>query len=131
MNQENKPLTHRQRLAITEILGSPSLEEARRRVKAAKGTFYGWLKDATFQTELKCQREAVVGQAFNRLKSGLVQAVDKLLELLAVEDKPGIQLRAAQTLLDQGIKVVELQELESRLGALEEEIADKRGRGWR
>ena len=131
MNQENKPLTHRQQLAIAEILSSPSLEEARRRIKAAKGTFYGWLKDVTFPAELKRQREDLVEQAFNRLKSGLVQAVDKLLALLAVEDKPGIQLRAAQTLLDQGIKAVELQELESRLGVLEEEIAAKRERGWR
>ena len=123
MNQvepiDNGDLTHRQQLAIAEILASPSLEEARRRIKAAKGTFYGWMKDQRFQAELTHQRQAVVDEAFNRLKGGLTQAVDKLLELLQAEGQPSLQLRAAQTILDHGIKTLELRELEQRLEALE------------
>ena len=73
----------------------------------------------------------LVEQALNRLKSGLVQAVDKLLVLLALEDKPNVQLRAAQTLLDQGIKAVELQDLAQRVEELERAISSQGGRPWR
>lgn len=112
-------------------MASPSLEEARRRVRAAKGTFYGWLKDTVFQTELKRQREALVKQVFNRLKASLNPAIDKLLALLETQGNPNIQLRAAQILLDNGIKAVELHDHEHRLEALEETVATHRGRAWR
>ncbi len=112
-------LSHRQQLTIAEILANPTLEEARRHVRAGKATFYGWLKDPAFKAELVSQREAVVQQALDRLKGGMTQAADKLLELLQVEGQPGVQLRAAQTILDHGIKVIELQELEQRIEALE------------
>ncbi len=112
-------LTHRQQLAIAEILASPSLEEARRRLKAGKDTFYGWTKEVAFQAELTRRRQALVDHAFDRLKSGLTQAVDKLFQLLSVEGQPGIQLRAAQTLLDTGLKALDLHDFERRLAALE------------
>ncbi len=132
MNAEPKAeLTHQQHLAIAEILTASNLEEARRRIKIAKGTLYKWLHDPAFQTELRRQRQAAVDCTFERLKAGLTQAVDKLLELLQADDLPGIQLRAAQTLLDQGIKAIELQELESRLETLEQEVATHRGHRWR
>ncbi len=120
MAQAEDQLTHRQHLAIAEILASPSLEEARRRLKAGKDTFYGWLKGPAFKTELERQRRAIVDQAFNRLRAGLVQATDKLLELLQAGEQPSIQLRAAQTLLDHGLKAVELQDVADRLQTLEQ-----------
>lgn len=120
-------LTQRQHLAIAEILTSPSLEEARRRIQAAKGTFYGWLKEPVFQVELKRQREILVEQAFERLQGGLCQAVDKLRELLNV-GQTSIQLRSAQTLLDHGLKVRALQDLEGRIAALEQRLSDSTGR---
>ena len=123
-------LTARQQLAITEILASRSLEEARRRIRASKGTLYGWLKDPIFQAELVRQRRAAVEQAFERLKAGLTQAVDKLLELLRAEGQPGIQLRAAQALLDHGLKAVELQDLARRVEELEK-VVNLGGRQWR
>ncbi len=124
-------LSHRQQLAVATILASPSLEEARRRIKAAKGTFYGWMKEPAFTAELVRQREAVVQQAFDRLKGSMTQAVEKLLQLLNVEGQLGIQLRAAQTLLDTGLKVVEHQDLEQRIEALEAHLASQRTRRWR
>ena len=126
---DNGSLTHRQQLAIAQILASPSLEEARRRVRAAKGTFYGWMKDPTFKAELVHQREAVVQQVFDRLKGGMTQAVEKLLRLLEADGQLGIQLRAAQTLLDMGLKAVEHQALEQRVEVLEAHLERQGTRG--
>jgi hypothetical protein len=130
MNASADTLTPRQELVITELLSSPSVEESCRRAKVAKATVYGWLKNPAFQAELKRQREALVDEALNRLKAALIQAVATLTGLLEAEGKPAIQLRAAQTLLDQGIKAVELQDLASRIEALEQEVASHRGSRW-
>ena len=99
-------------------------------MRASKGTFYGWLKDPVFQTELARQRQAVVEQVFERLKAGLTHAVNKLLELLQTEGQPGIQLRAALGLLDHGLKAVELQDLAQRVEELEKAVNHGAGQ-WR
>ena len=130
MNASAEPLSHRQQLVIAELLSSPSVEEACRRANVSKATVYGWLKEPMFLAELKRQREAVVEQAFERLKAGLTQAVDRLLVLLASEQE-SIQLRSAEVLLTHGIRALEHQELERRVEVLEREILRTEGRRWR
>lgn len=120
-NTTCRPLTARQQLAVVEILSSRSLEEARKRVRAAKGTFYGWLRDPTFQQELSRQKQALVHQAVNRLRFGIGQATEKLLALLD-NGRPSVQLRSAQTILDYGFKAVEMEDIESRLAAIEAKL---------
>ena len=120
-------LSARQERAIVEILAAPSLEEARRRVRASKCAFYGWLKDAAFQAELKRRRVAVVSDAIERLQAGMTKAVVKLLSLMD-NGREQTQLRSAQTILDQGLKAKELEELEERLSALESVVLQRRGR---
>ena len=123
-------LTRRQRAVLPYLLTAQSLEEGCRKARVSKTTVYAWLKEPDFQAELKRLRQALVDEAFERLKAGMTQAVDKLLELLQAEGQLGIQLRAAQTLLDHGIKVIELQELEARLETLEEQLLNHRGNRW-
>ncbi len=128
MNAEPEAqLSARQERAIVEILAAPSLEEARRRVHASKCAFYGWLKDAAFQAELKRRRVAVVSDAIERLRAGMAKAVAKLLSLMD-NGREQTQLRSAQTILDQGLKAKELEELEERLSALESVVLQRRGR---
>ena len=117
--QESETLTRRQRAVLPYLIAAPSLEEGCRKARVSKTTIYTWLKQPGFQTELKRLRQALVDEAIEQLRSGLSLAVNKLLRLLEVDGQPGLQLRAAQTLLDQGIKVIELQELERRIEALE------------
>lgn len=121
MDNHDSNLTSRQQFAILEILSSPSYEEARRRIKVAKGTLYDWLKTPAFQAELSRQRKEMIDQAKDRLKYGMTKAVDRLMELL--EDRQAsIQLRAAQAILEHGFKAIEQQEIEQRLKELEERI---------
>ncbi len=105
---EEESLTVRQERAILAILSTRSLEEARRCVQAAKGTFYKWLKEPAFQAALTRKRKELVTDAFEKLKDGWVvtQAVNELLELM--QDKAGddgVRLRAAKTLLERGLSV--------------------------
>ena len=126
--QESETLTRRQRAVLPFLIAAPSLEEGCRKAHVSKTTVYTWLKEPGFQAELKRLREALVDEAFERLKVGLTQAVDKLLELLQTDGQPGIQLRAAQALLDHGLKAVELQDLTRRLESLEQTILAQQNR---
>ncbi len=63
-------LTNRQRATIPHLIGTRSLEEARRKARVAKATFYGWLKEEAFQEELKRHQSQVVTEALERLKAG-------------------------------------------------------------
>ncbi len=103
---EGHPLTTRQELAIAAMLSSRSHEEARRRVRAAKGTFYGWLKQPAFQAELARRRTELIETLHENLKDGWVttQAVEKLRDLMYWGDH-AIQLWAAKALLDRGSRV--------------------------
>ncbi len=125
----SETLTRRQRAVLPYLITAPSLEEACRKARVSKTTVYAWLKEPAFQAELTRQRQAVAEQAFNRLKGGMTQAVDELLELLQMKAQPGIQLRAAQILLDCGLKVVAHQALEQRVEALEAHLERRGTRG--
>ena len=125
--QESETLTRRQRAVLPYLITTPSLEEGCRKARVSKTTVYAWLKEPDFQAELKRLRQALVDEAFDRLKVGLIEATNKLLELLQAKGQLGIQLRAAQTLLDHGIKVTELQEQEARIEALEEQALNHKG----
>jgi len=122
-------LTRRQRVVLPYLITTSSLEEGCRKARVSKTTVYAWLKEPGFQAELKRLRQALLDEAFDRLKAGMTQAVDKLLSLLETDGQLGIQLRAAQTLLDHGIKAVELQDLAHRLEELEAHVASQRTRG--
>jgi hypothetical protein len=114
-------LTARQERAITQILSSRSLEEARRSVKAAKGTFYGWLKDEIFQQALATQRRMLTEQAVERLRYALTEAADTLLVLLK-DESPTVKLRAAHAILEHGVRAIEMQEFGQRLDELERRV---------
>ena len=48
----------------------------------AKATFYGWLKERAFQAELNRQQSQVVTEALDRLKAGVTEAVEGLVDLM-------------------------------------------------
>jgi hypothetical protein len=107
-------LTNRQRAVIPYLIGARSLEEARRKAHVAKATFYGWLKEETFQAELKKQQGQVVTEALERLKAGVTEAVEGLVALMKAEEK-SIKLRACQGVLKFTLRAKEMEELIERL----------------
>ncbi len=126
--RESATLTRRQRAVLPHLLSTPSLEEGCRKARVSRTTVYEWLKEPGFQAELKRLRKVLLDETLERLRLALTEAVNKLLELLRTERQPGIQLRAALGLLDHGLKAVELQDLESRLEAVEQHVQEQRGR---
>ncbi len=118
-------LTERQLRAIPFLLAAPSIEEGCKEARVGKATVYGWLKEEAFREELRRQREEVVRGALDTLKANVSKATETLVKLLDSE-KEGIQARAAEDIIEFAQRAIEHEELEKRVGALEELMRERR-----
>lgn len=117
-------LSERQMKALPFFVASSSEAEACRQAKIAKQTYYEWLKDPSFKTELHRLRELVVNDAIQGLKSHVNKAVTTLVGLLDI-NTPSLQRNVANDILSHVIKFKELQEIEVRIEALENQAAQE------
>ncbi|MBF0504030.1 MAG: hypothetical protein HQL14_02900 [Candidatus Omnitrophica bacterium] len=120
----DEPLTTRQMLTIACILGSPTLEDARRKANLSKGTMYRWIKDETFQKELKRQRDEIVNESSNRLKTAMTAAVDGLIALMNTP-RPDLKRWVYKDIIEYSLKCVELEKIEERLAIIERAVLKK------
>ena len=118
-------LTTRQRKVIAAIIAASSYEDAIQAAGVCRQTFYSYLRQDHFKTELNRQLNELTDGAFTRLKTASGEAVEKLRTLLNSESET-VQLRAAQAIVDYVIKARELNEIETRLDAIEAHIAGGR-----
>jgi Na+/phosphate symporter len=121
MTEDIAELKSKQLLAISHIIGSPSLEEACRRAKISKGTLYTWLKTDIFKNELKRQREEVVNDSLATLKSAIARATEELIKLMDIA-KPDLRRLVCKDILDYGLKAIEIEKVEARIDELEDRI---------
>jgi hypothetical protein len=116
-----KALTTKQARVIPYLLAAPSIEEGCRRAKVSKVTVYGWLKEDVFRQELKCQRDELVRGALDSLKANIAKATETLVKHLDSK-RENISIRAAESIIEFAQKAIEFENLEKRIGALEERI---------
>lgn len=122
--KKSEGLTNRQSLAITQIIGSSTLEEARKKARISKGTLYAWLKDETFKIELKRQREEIVKEALGSLKNAMTKAVKELVKLID-SSKPELRRWICKDIIDYTLKSIELEDIEERLNKVEQAILER------
>ena len=123
--EEAKILTRKQIEAIPHLLGARSLEAGCKAARISKSSFHRWLKDENFKNELERQREEMINEALQRLKTSVTRAVDGLIELMEADEK-AFRLRACEKVLDYVLKVKEIGELGDRLSKVEKIIWERR-----
>jgi len=113
--------------AIAALLNHRNPEEAARAVGIAPKTLKRWMRLPEFQAEyLQARREAVL-QAVARIQQNCAAAASVLLKLMADASTPAsVRVRAADSVLERGVKSLELEDLAVRIARLEEK--DQRGR---
>lgn len=112
-------LTGNQQKALTEILSSGTMEEAARRAGISKSTLYEWLKQEPFRLRLEEARQAVFNEGLAVLKGATEKAARKLIALLDSKDETTLRLTAREILI-LALKLKETQDLETRIGNIEE-----------
>ena len=95
---------------------------------------YSRLRAADFQARVKLVRSDMVRRSAGLLSAAAGQAVQTLLELTRSPTPPTVRLGAARAVLELGLKVREVAELEVEVRALEERLdalgQQDHGRRW-
>jgi len=118
-DENQDQLTPRQITAIPYFAGNASVEAACEEAGISRDTYYKWLKNSVFNSELDRIRNEIVNDAVNQLKAMTVKAATTLFLLLDRDDNPSVQRAAANDILNHVGKFKELQELQERIEKLE------------
>ena|SRR5579863_7532582 len=112
-------LTPRQIAAIPYFATNASVETACEKAGISRETYYKWIKQPVFKSELNRFRNEVVNDAVNQLKSTTVKAATTLFLLLDRHDNPSVQRAAANDIFNHVGRFKELEELQERIEKLE------------
>ena len=99
-----------------------TLETAAQKAGMSKATAYRRLKEPQFQRQLQQTLSDMVKRTAGALTALGLEAVRTLAELLKSPTPATVRLGAARAVLETGLKVREVADLEPRLAALEEQL---------
>jgi hypothetical protein len=109
--------------AILQALAcGATVESAARQAGVAPRTVHRRLDDAAFRQRLQALRADMTQRTAGALTAAATEAVRTLLELLKPTTPPAVRLGAARAVLEMGLKVREVSDLEERLAALERQL---------
>jgi len=115
-------LTEKQLQVLPYLVTAPSISDASRRAEVGRTTLYRWMDDWKFREELERLRSEALDLAHTEIKGLMLKAIHVVGE--AMDDpSPFVRLRAAQTALSAGSRMVETKELQQRLERLEDALS--------
>jgi len=99
-----------------------TVEAAAKQCELSERTIYKRLKEPDFRTRLKDLRGDMVRRSSGMLTAAATEAVRTLLGLLKESNPATVRLGAARAVLEIGIKIREMAELEVMMEEMEERI---------
>ena len=122
MKGHGEKLSLKQEALISALLTAPRLADAAQTAGIGEVTAWRWLKDATFQAAYRDARRAVVQHAITQVQQATGEAVETLRRVMQDPEAPAsAKVSAAKNILDTAVKAVELEDLEARITALEQQ----------
>jgi hypothetical protein len=124
-------LSRTQEKAIASLLSTRTIGEAAKVCGVNDATLWRWLQLPDFQSAYRAARRQVVERAITELQAAASEAVETLKRNLTC-GKPEAENRAAQIVLEQAVRGVELIDLQERIERLEElSASQEKGKGKR
>ena len=114
-------LTLRQQQLLVALVANPDIQAACKVAGVGRSTAHRWLKDPVFRAELARQRDAVLSETMDSVKTHASRAMAELAELLDTEDDR-LRRLICNDILGHAMKVRELEDFERRLVALEQTV---------
>ena len=106
--------------AISALLSQRNMEEAARVAGIGTKTLLRWLKIPEFQAAYRQARREAFGQAVARLQQGTSAAATTLLKMMLDPKTPAsVRVRAAECVMNQATKAIEIEDIEARVAELE------------
>lgn len=103
---------------LAALLKFSTISEAARETGISESTIFRWLQNEDFLERYREAQRTVVDEAIGTLQAATTKAVTTLIRNLDNESA-FVANRAAQIILSQALKAVELNEILERLGKLE------------
>ena len=120
MKAHGEKLSRKQEQTIAALLTCDSITAAAAGCGMAEATLHRWLKDDGFQTAYREARRAVVQQAITQVQRATVEAVATLRAVMQDSECPAsARVSAAKAILETAVKGIEIEDLETRIAALE------------
>ncbi|HXG63747.1 MAG TPA: hypothetical protein VNO70_01485 [Blastocatellia bacterium] len=118
-------LSVKQQEAISALIVHPTARAASEALGVNPSTIWRWLQDPEFREAYDEARRLVVTHNVTAIQAAGQQAVMSLIDMMNDPKIPAhARVRASQVILDLGMKVAKLDELDSRLRAIEEEAEE-------
>ena len=118
-------MTAKQKKALAALITAPTVAAAAAQAGIGYATLRRWLKDdEDFRREYERELAGLVTDAAARAKQSMVPAVLVLRKILAHGSSETARITAARSLLEYGLKLVELADLTARLDALEKNLEE-------
>jgi hypothetical protein len=129
----NGTLSPKQEKALAALMTSPSIAEAARRAGLGERTVVRWLSEhQPFTEAYLVGRRQAMSLSITSLQVATTEAVAALRSVMNDEGSPAnARVSAASKCLELALKGLELEDLESRVSALEGGRAQSNGRDWR
>jgi hypothetical protein len=113
--------------AIVALLSQRTIEDAARACNTPARTLYNWLKEPEFDAAYRAARRRAYGQSISRLQQGSTAAATTLLKVMVdPATPPSTRVRAAEAVLSQAAKAIEIEDIDARVRALEEATEAKK-----
>ncbi len=125
-------LSRTQEKAIAALLSTRTIGEAAKVCGVNDATMWRWLQLPDFQAAYRAARRQVVERAITELQAAASEAVETLKRNLHCE-QPNVEIRAAQIVLEQAVRGVELIDLQERVERLETMLSEQekgKGKKW-
>ena len=127
MAARGSKLTAKQEEALLALMTNQGVDSAARAVGIGPRTLYRWLNEPEFDAAYRKARRAAFGQTIARLQQGSPAAATVLLKIVVdPQAAASTRVRAAEIVLDRAAKVIELENIEARLAALEQAVQETR-----
>jgi hypothetical protein len=129
----NGTLSQKQSRALSALMSAPSVAEAAVTCGLGERTLWRWLGEPEFKAAyMKARREAM-SHTITQLQQATGEAVEALRAIMQNDTEPAsARVSAAKTVLEMALKELELEDLESRIKALEGRAAQNtNGRHYR
>ncbi|MCX5829205.1 MAG: phBC6A51 family helix-turn-helix protein [Deltaproteobacteria bacterium] len=124
-SDKKNELSERQKKAIPFLVQSSTIEDGCMAAKISRETYYQWFSDPMFKDDLKRQRDQVIEDALNVMKSNATKAVDVLVALLGTKND-NLRRYVANDILAHVLKAKEIDDLEARITEIERLIKEKK-----
>ena len=115
----------RQQQLLVELVANPDIQAACKAAGVGRSTAHRWLKEPVFRAELARQRDMVLSETMDSVKTHATRAMAELAELLDTEDDR-LRRLICNDILGHALRVRELEDFERRLVALEQAVKNNR-----